>query len=127
MAEQKISQPQLLFFSTEMKIPEERLLEAVKTLVPEERFEICRTRKELFQKLRLRVNSSLIAILFVAKNDDLEDILSLRELFHDVKIILVLPNRQNHTISKAHTLRPRFLTYINGDLSEIVAVLGKML
>ena len=58
---------------------------------------------------------------------ELEKILTLQDLLSDIRIILILPDRTPNTISKAHKLAPRFLTYLDSDFGEIKAVLHKML
>ena len=53
--------------------------------------------------------------------------LSLRKLLSDLRLILILPDRDRDTVMSAHALRPRFLTYADGNLDDIAAVLRKML
>ena len=59
--------------------------------------------------------------------EDLVDLLSIRNLLDDLRVILLLPNREKETINKGHTLRPRFLTYADSNLLNVAAVLSKML
>ncbi|NVM57217.1 MAG: hypothetical protein HWN51_03755 [Desulfobacterales bacterium] len=68
-----------------------------------------------------------IAVLLAASREELSDILSIRDLLTDIRVILVLPDRDDDTIAKGHTLRPRFFTYADSDFVEIAAVLSKML
>jgi hypothetical protein len=44
-----------------------------------------------------------------------------------VRLVLVLPDEEDETIALAHGLRPRFVTYADGDYSELREVLQKML
>ncbi len=67
------------------------------------------------------------AVLLATSKDAFSEILSISGLFHDVPIILVLPDREAETVAKGHTLYPRFMAYIDGDLTDVAAVLGKML
>ncbi|MCD6199973.1 MAG: hypothetical protein J7K15_15635, partial [Deltaproteobacteria bacterium] len=52
---------------------------------------------------------------------------SVRDLIWDLRLILILPDREAGTIAKGHILRPRFLTYLDSDFTEVAAVLKKML
>jgi len=52
--------------------------------------------------------------------------LGIRDLLAETKIILLLPDRKRATVSKGHNLYPRFLTYMDGDFSDVAAVLQKM-
>ena len=45
----------------------------------------------------------------------------------NLRLVLILPDRDKETIAMAHTLRPRFVTYANGNYSELREVLKKML
>ena len=105
-----------------------KLLEnVVETVVPKERMEIHRTVDSLSRRLRQPANDLNIAILLTATGEDLLSILSIIDLLEDLRIILVLPDRDSDTISKGHRLRPRFLTYADSDLAEVGAVLERML
>lgn len=68
-----------------------------------------------------------IAILMINNNQTLVKLTALSELLNDVKIILVLPDRSPDTIAAAHRLYPRFISYMDGDLNDVFAVLGKMI
>ncbi len=82
-------------------------------------------------KFRTRMNqtnhSKVIAVLFISDRLELEKIVSFAEVLHDVKTILVLPDREPDTISIGHTLYPRFIGYADSDLQDVAAVLDKML
>ena len=83
--------------------------------------------EDLARRLRHPRENAIIAVLLAGTEDELLELLSIRSLFLDIPVILILPDRKMETISKGRKLYPRFLTYADGDLSEIAAVLGKML
>jgi hypothetical protein len=99
----------------------------IRTRLPEIEMLVYRTVDDLSQGLRQPGKDSGVAILFVSNQEDLKDILSIRYLFQNIRIILLIPNKEAEIVALAHQLRPRFLTYINTDLAEITAVLKKML
>ncbi len=71
------------------------------------------------------------AMLFAPDRKDLVDLLSIKRLFRNIPIILVIPAKNHDTISMAHCLRPRFLSYFAPlstkiNTEEILAVLHKM-
>ena len=88
---------------------------------------VYKTIDDLSQSLRHPTEDSGIAILLVSNQEDLKDIFSIRHLFQNIRIILLLSDKTAETVALAHQLRPRFLTNINSDFSEITAVLKKML
>jgi hypothetical protein len=68
----------------------------------------------------------LIAILFPSNPEELNNLLEVRHLMHNTRIILVLPDEQVRTISDGHLLRPRFITTAGGNLNDVAAVAQKM-
>jgi hypothetical protein len=117
----------LLLYARETNGPGERLRSVIQGVVPEDRTETCRDLPGLIRRLRRPVNGFDIAVLLASTKEDLEDILSIRNLLSDLRIILVLPDRGKSTISKGHSLRPRFLSYADSNLGDVGAVLAKMI
>jgi hypothetical protein len=105
----------------------EQLQKMIKELVSENNVEIYRSIESLAHRLRQPTNDLPIAVLHAASREDLSDIVSIRGLLRDVRIILVLPDRDENTIAQGHTLRPRFLSYTDSDFANISAVLEKWL
>jgi hypothetical protein len=116
----------LLFMSGTDEVGE-RLQRIVEAAVPKTDVEICRTIDRLSYVLRRYSTEIAIAILSASSANELLDFLSIGDLLEDMRIILVLPDRDNNTIANAHILRPRFLTYVDSDFAEVIAVLKKML
>ncbi|MCP4576752.1 MAG: hypothetical protein GY846_10765 [Deltaproteobacteria bacterium] len=105
----------------------ERLQEVLEATVLTDEIEIYRTIESLAGRLRQPGTDQMIAVLLAAAGKDLSDILSIRELFEDIKIILILPDGERSTISGGHKLYPRFVCCADSDFSDVAAVLGKML
>ena len=89
--------------------------------------EICRTIESLSSRLIHIGSNPDIAVLFATTQKELSNIYSIRHLLADIRIILILPDRKQSTVSKGHKLYPRFLSYIDGNFKDITAVLEKML
>ena len=102
----------------------QKLIEAT---IPEGKAEIYRNLEGLSHRLREPLDNRVVAILLPASREDLTKILSIQHLLRDIEIILLAPDSNPETIAGAHQLRPRFLTYSNGDLGALGAVLKKML
>ncbi len=68
-----------------------------------------------------------IGVFAVAERENLRQLTSVRAIAPDLRIILVLPDRNNKTIAEGHKLQPRFVTYRDSDIKEIEVVLGKMI
>jgi hypothetical protein len=117
----------VLFYGSEKDKSIKELCNVVFKSVPKSKTEKCTTLTDLTRRLRQPQNNVGIALLTAKTKQDLEDLVALRELLADIRVILILPDRDHDTISKAHALYPRFLTYIDRDFDEVKAVLSKML
>ena len=104
-----------------------RIQRLIETLVPREEIEIYETIDSLSCRLHQPIFHLDIAVLLATTKEELEDILSLRDLLSDVRNILVLPDRKEETNAQGHMLRPRFITYADGNFIELAAVLTKVL
>jgi predicted nucleotidyltransferase len=123
----KITQMTVLFYTTQSDLAAEQLQNVIELLVLKDQLEMCRTFDSLSRRLCRPSNHLDIAVLAAANGEDLLKILSLRDLLSDIRIILILPNGKPETISKAHSLGPRFLTYLDSNVEDLQGVLSKML
>ena len=98
----------------------------MKKLVSEDNVEVLRTFHDLSRRLRRLSDYSSIAVLVARTKEDLLDIISLHSLLRYTRIILILPDEEDATISIGHRLRPRFMTFYDSDFSNIIGVLSKM-
>jgi hypothetical protein len=89
--------------------------------------ETVRTIEALTERLRQSMNNHEVAVLIAATEAELENFLALGDLLHNLKLVLVLPDRGHGSIARGHALRPRLLCYPDDDADEIQAVLAKML
>lgn len=105
----------------------EKFLHIVDLLIPEKKLKFFSSIVDLSDELRRPVLSRRIVILFASSKEELEDIISIRELLTDAKIILIVPDANPSTLARGHTLRPRFLCTCNSDFVDIVAVLSQMI
>ncbi len=117
----------LFFYATDTKGTGKALWNLHQELAPKYKGEFFQTIDHLSHKLRQPSGVQTITVLLAGTQKELSDILSIKDLLHDVRIILILPDRDKDTISKGHTLYPRFLADMDGDFSWVTAVLKKML
>ena len=117
----------VLFFTTQSDPDAEQVQNVIEMLVLKDQLEMCRTFDSLSRRLCQPSNDLDIAVLAAANGEDLLKILSLRNLLSDIRIILILPDSKPDTISKAHAIGPRFLTYLDSYVEELQSVLSKML
>jgi len=117
----------LLIYSTKKEGAGERLQRVIELMFPHNVFEIYRSIGELSKRLRQPVLNLTIAILLASSREELLDLLSLRELLWDMKIILILPDSTPRTIAEGHLLRPRFFSDCSSDFVDVAAVLNLMI
>ncbi len=103
-----------------------KLFQVIEELRLEKRSEICRTIRELTGKLRYPEERPRVGVIMAPNRKDLSDVLSIRELLHTLRVLLILPDSEYETVSLGHTLRPRFLTDKRSSFADLVEVLRKM-
>lgn len=117
----------LLVYSTKTNKAEERLLRIIELLLPEKKLKFYRSIDDFSDRLRQPVFNPRIVILLTTSGKELEEVLFIRELLEDAKIILIVPDTDPATLARGHTLRPRFLSSCNSDFVDVVAVLGQII
>ncbi len=89
--------------------------------------EICNSFENLESRLRYPNFGETIVVLHLTNKKDLSSALSIKDLLHDKKIILILPDRETPTMTQGHTLFPRYVSYADKDFSDVEDVLNKMI
>lgn len=103
-----------------------RLFGMIEKLVGVDEIEIFRTMDSLVRRLKQPVFDLKITVLLATNRKELSEILSIKDLLRDIKILLILPDGDSDTISMGHKLYPRFISYIDSDFKDVADALGKM-
>ncbi|HBD07589.1 MAG TPA: hypothetical protein DCZ69_04960 [Syntrophobacteraceae bacterium] len=101
-------------------------LQRLQALAPVEGFVACETLEELNSSLLRPLGDILAVVLFPADDADLANILVLREVLVNTRIVLILPAWDPDLVTGAHCLRPRFMTTHEMGLEDVGAVLEKL-
>lgn len=115
-----------LFYSKNSNDLTHALLSVIKSVVPPGRLIFHQSMDDLLLKLHQLNNNIGIAVLMIDDREEFANLMHLKDLFADMRIILVLPDRERCTISKAHLLGPRYLAYTDSSFEDVKAVLQKM-
>jgi hypothetical protein len=67
-----------------------------------------------------------VAVLFAITRAEIMRILLLGDLITDLKSLVVLADDDRDTVMKAHTLRPRYIAWLDSDVKNVVNVLRNM-
>jgi hypothetical protein len=103
-----------------------RLQRAMEMLIPRGSIEVCSTFDALSIRLHRPLDDVRLVVLNASSKQDLTDILTMQDILWNVRVILVLPDRDTATISMGHLLRPRLISYVDSDSLEVFAVLSRI-
>lgn len=117
----------ILYYGTKNNGAGKRLQKAIDPVVPMKEIEVYRDIKELGKRLRLSTSDISISVFCAENKIELFELLLIKELLLKLRIILILPDGDKQTITLAHTLYPRFLTYSDSSFEDVTAVLNKMI
>lgn len=102
------------------------LLKSLSTLTADIHSEHIASLESLAACLRKPMGVPSVGILMPPDRSELSALVNHRHLLRDMRIILVLPDAEAATMKTAHLLRPRYVSYGDGDLSDVVAVTSRM-
>jgi hypothetical protein len=103
-----------------------QLRKVIKQSLPDEKIEMYQMIISLSQRLRQPKYDLTAIVLHISSKADFLNVLSLRDLLDDLRIIFVLPEDEECLLKKVHELRPRFISYDDGDFSDVAEVLRRM-
>lgn len=117
----------VLFFATRINGCTTRLNRILEDLFPCEEKEHCASVEALARRLKRPMGRLVLGVFLVADSRDLSDLLLLREDLRDVRFILILPDTRERTLSRAHALGPRYISYADSDFEDVAAVMKRMM
>ena len=119
---------QLLIYASPDSAIGRDLEKRIRTLQLEIPSTYCTSLMALAKLLRKPMELPSIGIILLSNEHELTDLIGMRHLLRDMRLIVVLPGSSQTNIShaQAHLLRPRFITYADKNLEEVTDVLWKM-
>lgn len=105
----------------------QRLLDAVGSAGAELKIDVYRSIADLSSRIRKGKRDLSVAILCACTREELTEILNLHDLLSDLRLILILPDRESSTLVRGLALRPRFFSFPDADFKDVSAVLARML
>lgn len=116
-----------IFYEKKSGIIAGQIIGLLKASAVENKTELYHTIRTLTQRLTRPIDELAIMVLIAGDRKDLLNILAIHKLFGLIRIIIILPDREDESVKIGYKLQPRFLTYVNGDISEVHAILQKLL
>lgn len=77
--------------------------------------------------LGLAMKNNDIVLAVIDTPEELKELLTIRFLLEDVRLIILMAMENEEDIAIAHRLRPRFLSTLESDLQQVTAVLHRMM
>ena len=78
----------------------------------------CTSLESFLRKFRT-YNCYSTVLLLIETHSDLEEFLNFSDFFNGLRVFLILPDREEETISMGDRLFPRFVTYIDSDFKGL--------
>ena len=116
----------MLFYATTDDGLSQPLFRLIHSMVPPQHIEVCRSFGSLYRLFCRPGFDPGVAFLIPGGKEDLEKLISLRDVLLGKRIVLILPDHDPDSISKAHQLGPRFLGYADSAFDHVSAVVKKM-
>ncbi|MDP3479179.1 MAG: hypothetical protein Q8R88_05365 [Desulfoprunum sp.] len=105
----------------------EKLLNQINSLIDLEQVFLLPADFPLSAFLDFDMHSGDVLVLILADRKELDQLLDMKELLQDFRLILILPDDGEETVARGHLLMPRYLSFINSDMTESIRVLGRMI
>ena len=116
----------LLMYAPPASLAGERLSKTICTQNDPDPWECFGTIETLAERLRRPLGKTMTAVLCPQDQMELEELITMRHLLRDMRIILILPDSKAGTVSNGHALRPRFVSYADSNFKDVAAVMAKI-
>ncbi len=97
----------------------DKLQATVESVVMRENMVIVYNIDNIFQILSQPMHGIAAAVILVSTDQELIELQKFKEMILRIPTILILPDQNRETLTKGFVLRPRFLTYADGDFSDV--------
>ena len=115
----------LLYYTSNTGVGES-VRKIIQPLMSADKLEIFRTVESFSLRIRRLSLSDTIVVLVAANLGELQSLLNMTDILSDNRVILILPDHEEKTVACGHKFFPRFLSYADSDLTDLLAVLSKL-
>ena len=117
----------VLFFRTGSGKTIQRFQRVVEYLVPEHSRCVFHRLEDLIERLLNSTGDEQILVYLAQNIKELNSLSVIGHLFCNIRLVLIVPDRKPVTLTRAHSLYPRFVQVIDDDFSEVAHVLAIMM
>ncbi len=83
--------------------------------------------KGFFDMLRSERIGQVIAVLMISSDQELEDFIAIKGLLYDGPVVIILLDYEDSMISRALSLKPKFLAFRRNDIDAVCEVIKKLI
>jgi len=116
----------VLFYNAGPDGGAEELLHSLTLLLPGDSLKAVSDLGSFSERIRKPREPDSIAIIWNPSHADLRALGAMKDILKGGRTLLALADQEKETIALAHALLPAFITYIDGDSSEVLSVLRKL-
>jgi len=117
----------VIFYNSINNEAAEKLEKILDTKGLGEKVERFQSIEELSNGLSRTNRNQHVAVIHIGAMQEFNQILSIKRLLNDMRIILILPDRSAEIVSAGYKLYPRFISYSDSDFNDVAIVLRRMI
>jgi hypothetical protein len=117
----------VLYANERNALASKHLQNVIETCVPSSCLEVFGSSHDFVQRIYRIPRKIDVAVLFAQNHNQLSELITLKDFLIDVRIILILPDREHLTVIKGHSLFPNYTSYIDSNATDVASVLNKMI
>jgi hypothetical protein len=103
------------------------ILQVVQPMFPEGQIQRFMSSKELLAAVPMIIEARSQLMVLAPSRENLVELSACRSCFEDFRIVLVLPDEEEESVTQGHSLRPRVVGVGTRFIDELPAILSKML
>lgn len=116
----------IVIYAESQNLAYHRLNQAISSLNTTQTIEVHDEIGLFVQRFRVIAVRPDLIIIIPNSPEELDILLTHRELFENYRVITILPNREKETLSKSHKFHPSFITFEDEDFKDVAAIVKHM-
>jgi len=102
------------------------LQDVIETCIPSNCLEVYGNSHDFAKRIYQIPRNIDVVVLLAQNHEQLSELISLKDFLIDIRIILILPDREHQTVIKGYALCPGYTSCKDSNMADIANVLKKM-
>lgn len=115
-----------IFYSNDINEIRMKLDDSTYDQIQDINVEIVGSLEDLTKQMSQPLNHVSVIVAWIHKKTELKSMVALLPLIENSRVILVLPDREQQTMSIGVKLKPSFISYRDNNFEDIITVLKKI-